>query len=334
MRILFLYIPLPIFWALFDQQSSRWTLQAVRMNGQLGSITIKPDQIQVANPLLVIAFIPVFQYVIYPFFDKLNIIRTPLKRMTVGGILAALSFGICGLFQLRIENEQPVSLMPDHSHVFFLNQLNCSIKFNMDVNNAESATTLNAFGLKYFENEKLDMLQTNFVRSFEIIGGDSEQCKQGVYELDLTVPPRNNTKAGGGHEKESIEGDTYIYLISEQIYSKSVIIIPTTNILAKPKGGGATIFPVFSLLNYNNYNFAISHTPDKPETILLNTINDKSYGYVKGIEAEVKGSDISIKVNQASANITLGQGTSYVVLATGDCNQEVWLWLWSFSFDC
>ena len=33
LRVLILYIPLPLFWSLFDQQGSRWTLQAVRMNG-------------------------------------------------------------------------------------------------------------------------------------------------------------------------------------------------------------------------------------------------------------------------------------------------------------
>ncbi|XP_071418292.1 solute carrier family 15 member 2 isoform X5 [Pithys albifrons albifrons] len=31
-RVLFLFIPLPMFWALFDQQGSRWTLQATKMN--------------------------------------------------------------------------------------------------------------------------------------------------------------------------------------------------------------------------------------------------------------------------------------------------------------
>ncbi|CDQ71131.1 unnamed protein product [Oncorhynchus mykiss] len=32
LRVLVLFIPLPMFWALFDQQGSRWTLQATRMN--------------------------------------------------------------------------------------------------------------------------------------------------------------------------------------------------------------------------------------------------------------------------------------------------------------
>ena len=120
MGVLFLYIPLPIFWALFDQQASRWTLQATRMNGQLGGFTIKPDQIQVINPLLVILMIPVFEYVIYPFFAKIKLFHRPLQRMTIGeflfdpnrilltfiligGLLAALSFIICAFIQLKIE---------------------------------------------------------------------------------------------------------------------------------------------------------------------------------------------------------------------------------------
>ena len=38
MRVLFMFIPLPMFWALFDQQGSRWTLQAGTMNGELVSL--------------------------------------------------------------------------------------------------------------------------------------------------------------------------------------------------------------------------------------------------------------------------------------------------------
>ena len=42
-------LPLPIFWALFDQQGSRWTLQAARMDGNFfGVFTFEPDNIQVS----------------------------------------------------------------------------------------------------------------------------------------------------------------------------------------------------------------------------------------------------------------------------------------------
>lgn len=47
LNVLVLYLPLPFFWALFDQQGSRWTFQATRMDGDVGFYVIKPDQMQV-----------------------------------------------------------------------------------------------------------------------------------------------------------------------------------------------------------------------------------------------------------------------------------------------
>ena len=47
-NVAFMMLPLPIFWALFDQQGSRWTLQAARMDGNFfGVFTFEPDNIQV-----------------------------------------------------------------------------------------------------------------------------------------------------------------------------------------------------------------------------------------------------------------------------------------------
>src|SRR2546421_415017 len=95
LRVLFLYIPLPLFWALFDQQGSRWTLQATRMDGNFfGVYNVKPDQIQVINPLLIIAMIPFFEYLVYPLLRKCGILTKPLQKITVGGLLAACSFVI------------------------------------------------------------------------------------------------------------------------------------------------------------------------------------------------------------------------------------------------
>lgn len=49
LKVLVLYIPLPVFWALYDQQGSAWTFQAKRMDGYIGFYTILPDQMQVKN---------------------------------------------------------------------------------------------------------------------------------------------------------------------------------------------------------------------------------------------------------------------------------------------
>lgn len=103
MRVLKLFLPLPIFWALFDQQGSRWTFQAANMNGELGYFTLKPDQMQVVNPLLILVFIPLFNGFLYPVFNKLRIINTPLKKLTFGGLLAAFSFLLSALVEFQIE---------------------------------------------------------------------------------------------------------------------------------------------------------------------------------------------------------------------------------------
>lgn len=82
-------------------QGSRWTFQATRMNGQLsGSFGIKPDQMQVVNPILVLAFIPVFDRIIYPALGKCNLLKKPLQRLTVGLLFAGASFVVSGVVEL------------------------------------------------------------------------------------------------------------------------------------------------------------------------------------------------------------------------------------------
>lgn len=103
LKVLKLFIPLPIFWALFDQQGSRWTFQATRMDGEMFGYLIKPDQFQVINPLLIVIFIPIFQFAIYPIIEKVLFINTPLRKLTTGGILAGVAFVISGFVELKLE---------------------------------------------------------------------------------------------------------------------------------------------------------------------------------------------------------------------------------------
>ncbi|XP_063070274.1 solute carrier family 15 member 2 isoform X2 [Engraulis encrasicolus] len=93
LRVLVLYIPLPMFWALFDQQGSRWTLQATRMNMDFGAFVLKPDQMQMLNALLILVFIPIFDMGVYPLIGLCGIKLTPLRKMGTGMIFAALAFG-------------------------------------------------------------------------------------------------------------------------------------------------------------------------------------------------------------------------------------------------
>lgn len=73
------------------------------MSGDIGFYTILPDQMQVVNPLLILAFIPLFDTVIYPLLNKCKALRTPLQRLTVGGLLAAVAFILSALVELQLE---------------------------------------------------------------------------------------------------------------------------------------------------------------------------------------------------------------------------------------
>ncbi|XP_032384723.1 solute carrier family 15 member 2 [Etheostoma spectabile] len=103
LRVLVLYIPLPMFWALFDQQGSRWTLQATRMNMAFGDVfVIKPDQMQMLNALLILLFVPIFDLIIYPLVGFCRINVTPLRKMATGMIFAALAFGAATLVEVNV----------------------------------------------------------------------------------------------------------------------------------------------------------------------------------------------------------------------------------------
>ncbi|XP_053482545.1 solute carrier family 15 member 2 [Ictalurus furcatus] len=102
LRVLVLYIPLPMFWALFDQQGSRWTLQATRMNMDFGGFVIKPDQMQMLNALLILVFIPIFDMGVYPLIGLCRINLTPLRKMGAGMILAALAFCAATVVEVNV----------------------------------------------------------------------------------------------------------------------------------------------------------------------------------------------------------------------------------------
>uniref|UniRef100_A0A2K6EN78 Solute carrier family 15 member 2 n=1 Tax=Propithecus coquereli TaxID=379532 RepID=A0A2K6EN78_PROCO len=106
-RVLFLYIPLPMFWALLDQQGSRWTLQATKMNGNLGFFVLQPDQMQVLNPFLVLVFIPLFDLVIYRLISKCGINFSSLRKMAIGMILACLAFAVAAAVEIKINGMAP-----------------------------------------------------------------------------------------------------------------------------------------------------------------------------------------------------------------------------------
>uniref|UniRef100_A0A8C2U7R1 Solute carrier family 15 member 1 n=1 Tax=Coturnix japonica TaxID=93934 RepID=A0A8C2U7R1_COTJA len=137
LKVLFLYIPLPMFWALFDQQGSRWTLQATTMDGDFGAIQIQPDQMQTVNPILIIIMVPVVDAVIYPLIQKCKINFTPLRKITVGMFLAGLAFVAAALLQVQIDKTLPVFPASGQAQVKIINlgSSNAEVTFLPDLQN-------------------------------------------------------------------------------------------------------------------------------------------------------------------------------------------------------
>ena len=134
LRVLVMYIPIPVFWALYDQSGSRWTFQATGMDGTLGSARIKPDQMQIINPILVMVFIPLFDKIIYPFFAKFNLLKKPLQRMAVGGIITALSFFASGFLELRMQDTYAKIPKEGFSNIHVMNTIPCTVSVQLHNN--------------------------------------------------------------------------------------------------------------------------------------------------------------------------------------------------------
>ncbi|XP_041822638.1 solute carrier family 15 member 1b [Chelmon rostratus] len=121
LKVLFLYIPLPMFWALFDQQGSRWTLQATTLDGDFGLLIIQPEQMQTVNPILILILVPIMDSVVYPLISKCGLNFSPLKRMTVGMFFAALAFVAAALVQIQVDKTLPKFPSSTEGQVKFIN---------------------------------------------------------------------------------------------------------------------------------------------------------------------------------------------------------------------
>lgn len=132
LKILVLFLPFPIFWALFDQQGSRWTFQATRMDGEILGFTVKPDQMQVINPFLILGFIPLFDYVLYPILSTCGIKR-PLQKLTLGGLLAATAFLLSAFVELKLEMVEPELPGDMTSQLRIYNGMPCRYRFDTDL---------------------------------------------------------------------------------------------------------------------------------------------------------------------------------------------------------
>ncbi|CAK8674323.1 unnamed protein product [Clavelina lepadiformis] len=195
LSVLVLFIPLPLFWTLFDQQGSRWTLQAVKMDGYVGGLRILPDQMQICNPLLIVILIPLLEVTLYPCLHRFKINFSPLRRMAFGMILAGMSFVVAALVHMKIDvNYTAVPVNQHQTSLRVINAANCPLVVNSTVYPDWRATRTNGTVIGGLRLEPTNASETleQFVRpgTFKVsyrCGDDVTQQQERVQLQGLTV---------------------------------------------------------------------------------------------------------------------------------------------------
>jgi len=103
-RIAMVFFFILFFWGLWGMSNgAEWTLQAEKMNLHWFGMDLIAAQVQTANPILILIFIPIVNYAIYPAIDKVFPL-TPLRKIGIGLFITALSFVVIVWIQRQIDS--------------------------------------------------------------------------------------------------------------------------------------------------------------------------------------------------------------------------------------
>lgn len=100
-RIAIIFAFVAVFWSLWDQSGGEWVTQADKMNLHFLGINWLASQIQAVNAIMILSFIPLFQYIIYPAINRVFTL-TPLRKIGLGLIVTGLSFLISAWIETQI----------------------------------------------------------------------------------------------------------------------------------------------------------------------------------------------------------------------------------------
>lgn len=131
-RLALVFTFVAMFWALYDQTSSAWVLQAEGMDRRLPNYEALSDsvrgwagegwlynliryewlasQIHSVNPVLILLYIPLFSYAVYPAINAVFPL-TALRKISIGFFVAALSFVVVAWIERRLQGGEQVNFL-------------------------------------------------------------------------------------------------------------------------------------------------------------------------------------------------------------------------------
>lgn len=113
LKVVKLFIPIPIYYALLVQQDSTWTFQATQTNTKIGSFRIAADQFKAIGPILLLIQIPMWQKIVLPLMKRSGFHLSSLESVSIGGLCAAFAYVGSGFLQHRIHADpfRPPSIL-------------------------------------------------------------------------------------------------------------------------------------------------------------------------------------------------------------------------------
>lgn len=100
-RLAVLYIFIAVFFSLYFQSQSAWVLQADKMDRNWLGHKWLSSQLQSINSFLILGFIPLFSYGVYPAVNRIFVL-TPLRKISIGLFLMVPTFLITAWIERQI----------------------------------------------------------------------------------------------------------------------------------------------------------------------------------------------------------------------------------------
>jgi proton-dependent oligopeptide transporter, POT family len=136
LKLCSIYVFIAVFWSLWYQTQSAWVLQAEKLDRHFLWWNLLPAQVQVANPIFILLFVPLFAYVIYPAINKVYPL-TPLRKIGLGLFLTVPAFLIPTWLEARIAAGQT----PNVGWQFLANAIITASEVMISVTSLEFAYT-------------------------------------------------------------------------------------------------------------------------------------------------------------------------------------------------
>ncbi|ESN91180.1 hypothetical protein HELRODRAFT_90364, partial [Helobdella robusta] len=316
MRVTWLFIPLPVFWTLFDQIGSKWTFQAQMMNGDFllssssSLLLLLLFPLQFMNPLLVVVIVPFLEYVIYPCLTHLHIPNRPLQRMSLGLLLAAVSFLMTGFLQTAINKEEPsfldnqakyqiINAAPEDVFVQFKGLAGSASDYNYSI---ESLKVVFSVFINFITSIFPSVAIEATTRYADVLAGK--------YEISL------NISTGGPQEFELKPGTAYQFFIT---YNK-IYNVRTCSLGREELGNFMKLkfnnFSIFTKADDNTYNITVGSTN------ILKSVQSKNGPIYTLLLATNNGGDVELsqimELEPWKINIFM-QTPQYVVMSFGEC---------------